>query len=488
MQMKQSYFMLIFLGWSFVISAQNKAIDFSEKLSLERCIELGITHNPLIAQTAVQTDISRITLKQSIDNRLPSVNSSISQFFSFGRTLDPFTNEYKQSNAYYNNYNLGASITVYNGFQLKNTIEQNKLNLQVSQAEANTLIFTQSVQITNAFLLVLNNEELLSVAQEQIKMSISQFERVEKLFKIGSTPLANLNELKIQLANDEFAVKNAKNNILSAKLGLLQAMNVHEYSVENVQLSKEDIQKELVSYNADNQANNAELVSNYPSVLLNKIKVKASAFGISIAKAGLFPTLSLSAGLSSSYSSLAPSQFPFYDINNPIVQDIATGNFVSINGKNYDVIGKSQLPNGFRKLNYFGQLDFNLNQYISVNLSIPIFDRFVVKNRITNANLQVRSAEGQLKIVEEQILREVETLVLQRDIANNKYEAVKEQLKIIEESYRFAESKFNLGTMNYIDFNLLKTNYEKTKISLTQAKYDFVLKEKIYQLYQKGIK
>ena len=488
MKMKQSYFMLIFLGWSFVISAQNKTIDFSEKLSLERCIELGITHNPSIAQTAVQTDINRITLKQSIDNRLPSVNSSISQFFSFGRTLDPFTNEYKQSNAYYNNYNLGASVTVYNGFQLKNTIEQNKLNLQVSQAEVNTLIFTQSVQITNAFLLVLNNEELLSVAQEQLKMSNSQFERVEKLFKIGSTPFANLNELKIQVANDEFTVKNAKNNILSAKLGLLQAMNVHGYSVESVQLSKEDIQKELVSYNADNQVNNAELVSNYPSVLLNKTKVKASAFGISIAKAGLFPTLSLSAGLSSSYSSLAPSQFPFYDINNPIVQDTPTGNFVSINGKSYDVIGKLQLPNGFRKLNYFGQLDFNLNQYISVNLSIPIFDRFVVKNRITNANLQVKSAEGQLKIVEEQVFREVETLVLQRDIANNKYEAVKEQLKIIEESYRFAESKFNLGTMNYIDFNLLKTNYEKTKISLTQAKYDFVLKEKIYQLYQKGIK
>ena len=90
--------------------------------------------------------------------------------------------------------------------------------------------------------------------------------------------------------------------------------------------------------------------------------------------------------------------------------------------------------------------------------------------------------------MEEQVLREVETLVLQKDIAKSKYEAVKEQLKVIEESYKFAESKFNLGTMNYIDFNLLKTNYEKTKISLTQARYDFVLKEKIYQLYQKEVK
>jgi outer membrane protein len=484
MLMKLRYFIIVFWSWSVIVSAQSKTVDFSEKLTLERCIELGIAHNPAIAQTIVQADMSGITLKQSINNRLPSVNSSVSQFFSFGRTLDPFTNEYKQSNAYYNNYNLGASVTVYNGFQLKNTIEQNKLNLQVSQAEANTLKFTQSVQIANAFLLVLNNEELLTVAQEQLKMSVSQFERVEKLFKIGSTPLANLNELKIQLANDEFAVKNAKNNILSAKLGLLQAMNVHGYSVENVQLSREDVQQELI----DNQANNDELVSNYPSVLLNKTKVKASAFGINIAKAGLFPTLSLSAGLSSSYSSLAPSQFPFFDKNNPIVQDVPTGNFVSIGGRNYDVIGQSQLPNGFRELNYFGQLDFNLNQYISINLNIPIFDRFTVRNRIATANLQVKSAESQLKIVEEQVLREIETLVMQKDIAKSKYEAIKEQLKVIEDSFRFAESKFNLGTMNYIDFNLLKTNYEKTKISLTQAKYELILKEKIYQLYQKGVK
>ncbi len=486
--MKQGYMMLIFLGWSFSISAQNKAIDFSEKLSLDRCIELGIANNPSLAQTAVQTDISRVTLKQSINNRLPTVNSSVSQFFSFGRTLDPFTNEYKQSNAYYNNYNVGASVTLYNGFQLKNTIEQNKLNLQVSQAEANTLKFTQSVQITNAFLLVLNNEELLTVAEEQLRMSISQLERVEKLFKFGSTPLANLNELKIQVANDDFAVKNAKNNILSAKLGLLQTMNTHGYSIENLQLSKEDVAQDFNAYNVDNQANNTELVSNYPSVLLNKTRIKSSTFGIDIAKAGLFPTLSLSAGLSSSYSSLAPSQFPFFDANNPIIQDVPTGNFVNVNGKNYDVIGKSQSPNGFRKLNYFGQLDFNLNQYISVNLNIPIFDRFSVKNRITTANLQVKSAASQLKVVEEQVLREIETLVLQKEIAKSKYEAVKEQLKVIEDSYKFAENKFNLGTMNYIDFNLLKTNYEKTKISLTQAKYDFVLKEKIYQLYQKGVK
>lgn len=488
MQIRKSYIVLIFLSWSFLISAQNNVLDFSEKLSLDRCIELGIANNSSIVQNEVQTDINRVTLRQSINNRLPTVSSSISQFFSFGRTLDPFTNEYKQSNAYYNNYILGVNTTIYNGFQLKNTIEQNKLNVQASQTEVNTLKFTQSVQITNAFLLVLNNEELLTVAEEQLKMSILQFDRVEKLFKLGSTPLTNLNELKIQVANDEFAVKNAKNNILLAKLGLLQAMNIHRYSIEKLQLSRDDIMLFFSNYSTDNQVSNLELVSNYPLVLLNKTKIKSSTLGIDITKSGLLPTLSLSAGLSSSYSSLAPSVFPLYDNNNPIIQEVSTSNFVNINGKNYDVIGKSQSPNSFRELNYLGQLDFNLNQYISINLNIPIFDRFSVRNRISNAKLLVKSAESQLKIIEEQVLREIETLVLQKDIAKGKYEAIKKQLKIIEESYLFAENKFNLGVMNYIDFNLLKNNYEKTKISFTQAKYELALKEKIYQLYKKNIK
>lgn len=486
MKKKRIYVILWLVTCVFTVMAQNKVIDVTKKLNLDYCIELGFANNPSIAQTAVQYDINKLNLKQSLDNRLPTINSTVSQYFSLGRTLDPFTNEYRQENGYYNNYDLGATITIFNGLQLNNAIKQNRLNLQAAQVEVNTLKFTQSVQITNAFLLVLNNEELLQLAQIQLKMSVSQLNRVENLFKIGSVTLASLNELKIQVANDDFAVKNAQYNILTAKSGLLQAMNIHAKDPEQISLSNEDFTNSITILEA--RTDYATLIAQYPSILLNKTKIKAQEFSINVAKGALFPILTLSAGMRTSYSSLAPTQFPLFDAQNPIVQNIPSGDFINIGGDSYDVFRKIQIPNGFRKFDYVGQLDYNLNKYISVNLMIPIFDRFTAKNRIKNVKLQKKSAEGQLNVMEEQLLREIESLVLQKNIAKSKFEAVAAQLKVVEETYKFSENRFNLGAINYIDFNLIKTNYEKNKISLIQAKYDYVLKEKIYQLYKNGVK
>jgi outer membrane protein len=68
--------------------------------------------------------------------------------------------------------------------------------------------------------------------------------------------------------------------------------------------------------------------------------------------------------------------------------------------------------------------------------------------------------------------------------AAKRYEAGNIQVFALEESFRASESRFNAGTIDFVSYNLQKTNLDKSKLSLIQAKYDFVFRTKILDFYQ----
>jgi outer membrane protein len=63
---------------------------------------------------------------------------------------------------------------------------------------------------------------------------------------------------------------------------------------------------------------------------------------------------------------------------------------------------------------------------------------------------------------------------------------LKEQLTYFEESYRSAEIRFETGVINSTEFLLTKSNLDRTKISLTQAGYEFILRREVLDYYRTG--
>jgi outer membrane protein len=65
-----------------------------------------------------------------------------------------------------------------------------------------------------------------------------------------------------------------------------------------------------------------------------------------------------------------------------------------------------------------------------------------------------------------------------------RYEALTVQVTALEESFRAAESRFNAGAIDFVSYNLQKTNLDKAKANQIQAKYDFIFRTKILDYYQ----
>ncbi|OUS14217.1 hypothetical protein A9Q93_08395, partial [Nonlabens dokdonensis] len=63
------------------------------------------------------------------------------------------------------------------------------------------------------------------------------------------------------------------------------------------------------------------------------------------------------------------------------------------------------------------------------------------------------------------------------------YEAAKTSLESQELAYEYARERYNVGLTNAFDFSQSKLRYDNTKISLNQAKYDYIFRLKVLELF-----
>ena len=135
---------------------------------------------------------------------------------------------------------------------------------------------------------------------------------------------------------------------------------------------------------------------------------------ISIAKSGLYPTLSLSAGYGSSFSN--GRQKP--DINNPATY--------------------IQYP-------FKDQIRDNASYHISLSLSIPIFNSLSARNNVKSYRIARHRAEYDYMIMQKNLNKEIRQAYIDAVGAYEQYEAAAKNVTTTEEAFRMLEEKYNLG-------------------------------------------
>jgi outer membrane protein len=54
----------------------------------------------------------------------------------------------------------------------------------------------------------------------------------------------------------------------------------------------------------------------------------------------------------------------------------------------------------------------------------------------------------------------------------------------MDESFTYAQQRFDVGMLNAIEYNTTKARLAKAQSDLLQAKYDFIFKVKVLDYYQ----
>jgi outer membrane protein len=467
-------FRLFLIGFLFLplfFTAQTTSTPWS----LQQCIDYAVKNNLQVRQTEITRETNEVSLTQYRANLLPTLNGNAAHNYNFGRTIDLYTNEFATNLVLSENFSLSSGVVLYNGMQKINTIKQGQYDLLSSKEDVDKMKNDISLNIANAYLQILFNDELLTVAHSQVGISQIQVERTRKLVDAGAQARGNLLQLLAQLANDELAESNAQNQVDLSYLNLVQLLDMD--SIGSFSIVKPDLgvpSESLLTMSAT-QVYNAAL-QGQPIVKSAEYKLKSYEMQLKIAKGGIAPRLSLNAAIGTGYSG-ADEQL----VGIPTITGYYPNGEVTTGAQQV----LTPIYSAQTKVTPFSdQLTSNFNRSIGLNLSIPIFNGWQTHTNIEKAKLQLKNADLNLQIQKLQLRKTIQQAYADAHAALIKYQATMKAEDANKESFKYADQKFNVGLLNSFEYNDAKNKLAKAESDLLQAKYDYIFKVKVLDFYQ----
>lgn len=421
----------------FVLSASTSA---QRVWTLEQCIDTALSNNRNMKLQRINYDSREIAYRQSKNAQLPNLNASMGQNFNFGRSL-AVDNTYQNSNSQTTNFSISSGLNLFSGFRVKNTIDARRAELLASGADLQKIEKDIVMNVSTVFLQVLQNKELLTNAENQLSITKENIERRKQLIDAGKLAEGEIYELQAQLAKEEVALVQAQNNLELSLLDLALVMDLETLGVMDVEVPNDLLENELALLNADEVYGIA--VQSRPEIQSAEYRLQSSEKNVEIAKSGYMPSLSLGASMGSGYYNM--SNMPF---NAPFSE----------------------------------QFKNNASSGIGLSLSIPIFNRFETKSQVESAKLNVESSKIEIENVKKELRKNITQAYYNAIAAKNRWEASEKSVKANEESYRFANQKFEVGRGNQYEVNLAKTNLAQSISEQTQSKYEYVFRLKMLEL------
>ena len=432
--MKTNYFLTIILIFcTLQISAQRV-------WTLQECVDTALMNNRNIKQQRLNYKSKVISYNQAKSDRFPNLNASIGQNFNFGRSLS-VDNTYQNSNSQNTSFSVSSGVNLYNGFRMKNAIEARQAELMAAGADVQKIEKDIILNVSAAFLQVLQNKELLRNADNQLQITRENMARRKELIEAGKLAQGEIFEIQAQEAKEELSRVQAENQLQLSLLDLAQVLELDHFQDIDVAVPVNLLENELALLSADEVYISA--LASRPEIRSAQYRLESSLKNIEIARAGYLPSLSLGAQWGTGYYNMS---------NMPTNPSFGT------------------------------QFSNNISTGVGLSLSIPIFNRYEVKNQVENAKLNVESSKIDIENTKIELRKTIQQAYYNAIAAKNRWESSQKSVTANEESYRFASQKFEVGRANQYEVNLAKTNLSQSISEQTQAKYEYVFRMKILEL------
>ena len=466
------YCLLFFLFLSQVFHS-NDLVAQDKSWSLEQCIQYALDHNISIKQKNLQTQVHEEQLKQFKANRLPSLNGSASHDYSFGRALDPSTYEYTQNQTVQSNYfSLNASLSLFNGFQTEHRIHKQEFDLRASLKDLERLKNDISVNIASAFLNILFNQEILKLANDQLKLSQEQLERTQVMIDAGQWVRGKLLEAEAQVASDSLQWISASNQLEMSYLNLAQMLEIDTVSGFRIEVPELPAIRNFSVFPPAFKIYE-EARSLLPRVKVFELQLESSRKDLDVAKGMQYPQLSLRGSYGSRYSSIRQQQ------TGVETQDILIGQ----TAEGTDVYSQQAIPQ-YTDYPFFDQISDNATGGLSLNLSIPIFNHLQTQTAIKTAQIGVLNSEYSLQQQEKQLLKDIQQAWTDAHASYKQFNASTRAVESARESFRYTEQRYEVGLINIVDYLTMRNQYMRSRSEMLQAKYEYIFKTEILDFYR----
>ncbi len=405
---------------------------------MQRCMQYAVEHNHEVKRAELELDNSQANKTAAVGRFLPEVGARIGAQYNFGRAIDPETNIYTDVSTFNNVYSLSASLPIFDGFSRLHALKAAKASVLMGHQAFRQKQNQMALAVLQAFVNVAYYEGTVRMAGEKVEETELLLRQTRVLEEVGRKSAADVAQVESQQAEADYELTRQQNLLASALLELKKAMNYP--LTDSLRLTIDEVTaRDRRDYGSLPTSRNL-----VPELLVAQYQMQASKHEWHQARAALYPSLSLSAGLNTTY---------FHTLHSDDAQSF-----------------RSQLKN-------------NMGEYVGVTLSIPLFNRMQTVTSIRKAknNYRIACENYQQKQLElEKLSREAwqdwQGYLKQTEQMEHKVEA--DSL-----AYQLTRRQFEEGLATAIDLHTTSSQLLKSKATLLQCRLMAIVKEHLVRYY-----
>ena len=431
----------------YVRAQTSERIDTLAPMTVWECIDYAVAHSHGLRQRALQLDNSEATRMQAAGAFLPSLGASAGTQWNFGRAIDPETNTYTSVSTFNNGYGLSTSLPVFDGLSRLHTLRAARADVLMQKNALQADRDQVALDTYQAFTNVVYYQETVRLAEEKLHESELLLRQTEVMEEEGLKSPADVALIRAQVEADKLTLTRQENQRESGMLKLKEVMNWEvndELRMTNDELRMTN-DESMITLTKENQPNSSLAIRHSSLLLQSYYHMESTRHALGAARSNFYPTVYLNAGVNTSY-------------------------FRNLSATHTTAYGR--------------QLKNNLGEYVSLSLSIPLFNRLGNIAALRRAKNNVRIAEEQYaaKRMELEVLRQQAHL----DVKAYQQECVQGTAKVAADSlaYELTRQQYAQGLASPIDLQTQATTLLQSRASLLQSRLMVGVKEMMVRYYE----
>ena len=411
------------------------AQEASKTWTLQECLDYAYQNNIQVRQSR-NNQLSGIEdTKQAKAALFPSLVASTTQSY----TNYP-SSEVTDNNSYTGTYGITAGMTIFEGGKLRTEVKRQKVQNQMDALSVEESVNDIRITIVQAYMQCLYAADAVRINRSTAEASKAQRDRAEEMLRAGSISRVDFAQLQSQYSSDEYQVVVASSTLDNYKRQLKQLLELdimEEMNPAVPGVKEENVLKALPSKDEVY----ATALKVMPQIRRGELGVEAAKLEEKSARAGFYPSISLSASIGTGHMS------------------------------NNDFESGSQIWNRF-------------NENVGLTLSIPIFSNRKNRTAVNKAKIAVDNSYLEWTSLQKELLRDVESAYLDAVSAQAQYLSAREKEKYARESYELTSEQFRVGVKNTVELITAQNEYSAAQQQVLQAKYLTLLSIELLNIYQ----
>ena len=411
------------------------AQEASKTWTLQECLDYAYQNNIQVRQSR-NNQLSGIEdTKQAKAALFPSLVASTTQSY----TNYP-SSEVADNNSYTGTYGITAGMTIFEGGKLRTAVKRQKVQNQMDALSVEESVNDIRIAIVQAYMQCLYAADAVRINRSTAEASKAQRDRAEEMLRAGSISRVDFAQLQSQYSSDEYQIVVAGSTLDNYKLQLKQLLELdimEEMNPAVPEVKEENVLKALPPKNEVYET----ALKVMPQIRRGELGIEAAKLEEKSARAGFFPSISLSASVGTGHMS------------------------------NNDFESGSQIWNRF-------------NENVGLTLNIPIFSNRKNRTAVNKAKIALNDSYLEWTSLQKELLRNVESAYLDAVSAQAQYLSAREKEKYARESYELTNEQFRVGVKNTVELITAQNEYSAAQQQVLQAKYLTLLSIELLNIYQ----